>query len=283
SGDLSHRLIPNAPGGYSPRGAEFDRLLVDYLLKGDVEKILQFDQGLVGEAGECGLRSFVIALGMFADEEFSTDVISYEGPFGVGYLVASLHPVGGGKAILDQSSRDRIPEKQTALNPARLARAVLSCYLEEGCVPKTPHQLSPEYERRAGVFVSLKKGGYLRGCIGTVVPVKDNLAEEIAANTVSAATKDPRFPPVTLEELADISVSVDILGSMERVKKETELDAKKYGVLVRSGLRSGLLLPDLEGVNTVAEQLDIARRKAGIASDERVELYRFGITRYSEC
>jgi len=173
-----------------------------------------------------------------------------------------------------------VPDSQ--LNPADLARNVLKYYLEEGRLPELPDPLPPELESRAGAFVSLKKGGRLRGCIGTVRPVKGNLAEEIAANTISTAINDPRFPPVSLEELPDISFSVDVLGPMERIKREDQLDPKEYGIMVRCGLRSGLLLPDLDGIDTVDEQVRIARQKAAISPSEKVELYRFKVTRYGK-
>ncbi len=168
------------------------------------------------------------------------------------------------------------------LNPAILARRTLEFYLKEGSLPEIPGSLPAEYYSRAGVFVSLKKDGQLRGCIGTVEPVRDNLAEEIAFNAVSAAVRDPRFAPVDIEELPSLSVTVDVLGPMERISSEDELDPQQYGVLVRSGSRSGLLLPNLEGVNTVKEQLDIARRKAGIMPGQTANLYRFKVTRYGE-
>lgn len=168
------------------------------------------------------------------------------------------------------------------IDPAELARHVLKYYLKEGSIPKSPAVLPPEYNERNGVFVSLKKDGQLRGCIGTVEPVRDNLAEEIAANAVGAAVRDPRFPPLSRDELAELSISVDILGPMEPIKSEKELDPQQYGVLVRSGSRSGLLLPKLEGINTVEEQVDIARRKAAIPPGLPVELYRFKVTRFGE-
>ncbi len=173
-----------------------------------------------------------------------------------------------------------IPE--SGLNPANLAREVLEHYLREGRLPEIPPSLPPEYSARAGVFVSLKKDGQLRGCIGTVEPVRDNLAEEIAANAVGAAVRDPRFQPVSRAELEELSISVDILGPIEPVKSEEELDPRLYGVLVRSGSRSGLLLPLLDGVNTVKEQVGIARRKAGIPPGVPAKLYRFKVTRYNE-
>lgn len=173
-------------------------------------------------------------------------------------------------------------DKDLSIDPADLARKVLEYYLEEGRMPNLPEPLPPEYEMKAGVFVSLKKRGQLRGCIGTFQPVRENLAEEIAANAISAAVHDPRFPPVTKEELPELRFSVDVLSPLEKVSSKAELDAKKYGIMVRSGSRSGLLLPDLEGVDSVDQQIDIARRKAGIAPGERVELYRFKVTRFTE-
>ena len=173
-------------------------------------------------------------------------------------------------------------EQEKFKNPANLAREYLKQYLREGHKPQVPPNLPPEYREQAGVFVSLKKEGQLRGCIGTVQPVRDNLAEEIAANAVSAAVRDPRFAPVSEEELDGLDISVDVLSPMEKVESKDELDPKKYGVLVRSGSRSGLLLPDLEGINTVDEQLEIAMRKAGIRSNVPLQLFRFKVTRYGE-
>lgn len=173
-------------------------------------------------------------------------------------------------------------DASSKINPADLARNVLKHYLEKGRMPELPAPLSPEYREKAGAFVSLKKRGRLRGCIGTIEPVRENLAAEIAANAVSAALRDPRFPPVNREELPELSISVDILSPLERISSEGDLDPKKYGVMVCSGLHSGLLLPDLEGVDTVGEQIRIARQKAGIEPGEPVELYRFKVTRYGE-
>ena len=265
SGDLSHRLIPGAPAGYSCRGAEFDQKLVEYLAGAEVEKILNFDQRLVEEAGECGLRSFIIALGMLDGTPFNSDIISYEGPFGVGYLVAALEP-------------DRAEE----FNPTKLARSTLERYFQQGKAPAPMNQLPPQLAQQAGAFVSLKKDGMLRGCIGTIEPVRKNLAEEISANAISAALRDPRFPPLKEEELATLDISVDILSPLEKVESKAELDPEEYGVLVRSGSRSGLLLPDLEGVAGVDDQVAIASRKAGIGPQEPVELFRFTVTRYRE-
>ena len=138
----------------------------------------------------------------------------------------------------------------------------------------------PEMKEKAGVFVSIHKSGELRGCIGTFEPQKDNVAEEIVANAISSATRDPRFFPITPDELKDLEYSVDILTKPEPVKSKDQLDQKKYGVIVQAGFRKGLLLPDLEGVDSVDYQIDICRQKAGIMPDEPVKLYRFEVKRY---
>jgi AmmeMemoRadiSam system protein A len=161
----------------------------------------------------------------------------------------------------------------------KLAKETVESYIREGKTPK-PSELSPEMKERAGVFVSLHKHGELRGCIGTFEPTKDNVAEEIIANAISSSTRDPRFPSVTASELDELEYSVDILTEPEPVTDISQLDPKKYGVIVESGWRRGLLLPDLEGVDSVEEQIAICRLKAGILAGEPVNLYRFQVRRF---
>ena len=143
-----------------------------------------------------------------------------------------------------------------------------------------PTELTTEMAARAGVFVSIKKKGSLRGCIGTFMPYAENVALEIIKNAISAATKDPRFDPVTEDELSELEYSVDVLSPPEKVADISELDPKKYGIIVIHGQRKGLLLPDLEGVGSVEEQLRIAKMKAWINPDEKVEIFRFMVSRY---
>ena len=161
----------------------------------------------------------------------------------------------------------------------KLAKETVESYIRKGKTPK-PRELTPEMKERAGVFVSIHKHGELRGCIGTFEPVKDNVAEEVIANAISSSTRDPRFSPVTASELDDLEYSVDILTPPEPVKDMSQLDPKKYGVIVESGWRKGLLLPDLEGVDVVEEQIAICRLKAGIPAGEPVNLYRFQVRRF---
>ncbi|MFC1592989.1 AmmeMemoRadiSam system protein B [Candidatus Omnitrophota bacterium] len=168
----------------------------------------------------------------------------------------------------------------TVMSPlVKLARKAVETFVREGKVPQMG-DLTPEMKKKAGVFVSIHKLGALRGCIGTFEPAKDNVAEEIATNAISSATRDPRFPPIAPGELKELDYSVDVLTKPVLVESKDQLDPKKYGAIVEYGFRRGLLLPDLEGVDTVDYQIDICRQKAGIAPDEPVKLYRFEVKRY---
>jgi len=162
---------------------------------------------------------------------------------------------------------------------ASLAKRTVETYIKEGKVPE-PGELTPEMKERAGVFVSIHKLGELRGCIGTFEPVQKNVAEETMSNAISSATRDPRFLPIAPEELKDLDYSVDVLTKPEPIASKDQLDPKKYGVIVEAGWRRGLLLPDLEEVDSVDYQIDICRQKAGIMPDEPVKLYRFEVRRY---
>jgi len=161
-----------------------------------------------------------------------------------------------------------------------LARSAIEACVREGKKIVPSPEIPPELQGQAGVFVSLHKKGQLRGCIGTFLPTKANIAEEIIANAIESATRDPRFPPVTADELPDLEISIDVLSKPEPVHDIRELDAKKYGIIVSSMGRRGLLLPDLKGVETPEQQIDICRRKAWIGPDEPVTIEKFEIRRY---
>ncbi len=162
----------------------------------------------------------------------------------------------------------------------RIARRALENNIKGRTRLDIPEELPPGLTRPGAAFVSLKKKGNLRGCIGTIQPLQENLAAEIAENALGAALRDPRFPPVTATELDELDISVDVLSDPEKVEDISILDPRRYGVIVRTGMRSGLLLPALEGVDTVEQQLEIARRKANIYDDEPAEIYRFEVKRY---
>jgi len=164
-----------------------------------------------------------------------------------------------------------------------LARRAVEEYIISGKEAEFEEAELPDIlKKEAGVFVTIKKNGKLRGCMGTFRPVQKNAAYEIVSNAMTAAENDPRFPEVEKEELNEISISVDILSKPERVRDKSELDPKKYGILVKGGHQTGLLLPDLEGIETVEKQLSVAKRKAGLREDAAVEIYRFTVSRFDE-
>jgi AmmeMemoRadiSam system protein A len=165
---------------------------------------------------------------------------------------------------------------------ASLARAAIEAWVREGRRLKAAEmdEERRKLDAKAAAFVCLKKDGELRGCIGTFQPTRETLAEEISANAVSAACRDPRFPPVSEQELESLEISVDVLSEPEVVSDVSQLDPQRYGVIVKRGERIGLLLPDLEGVDSVERQLEIARNKAGISPHEPIQLFRFTVDRY---
>ncbi|MHB1016304.1 MAG: AmmeMemoRadiSam system protein A [Coriobacteriia bacterium] len=275
SGDCSHRLTPDAPAGYSPRAHEFEEELVGSLERGDYEALEALDAELIEEAGECGLRSFITLGGFLRDTGVITRLLSHEGPWGVGYATA----VAGSNdllALADQVDVASTPAAES--DPVRLARRTIEAYLREHRIitPPAPEGL---LAGRHGAFVSLHRQGELRGCIGTIAPTAPTLAEEIVHNAIQAATADPRFPPLTSDELGDLEISVDVLQKPEPAEL-CDLDPATWGVIVSADWRRGLLLPDLDGVDTVEQQVSIARQKAGIGPDERVRLERFKVERY---
>lgn len=287
SGDLSHKLKADGPYGFSPDGPVYDERIMDVMGRAAFGELFDFSEDLCESAAECGHRSFVIMAGAFDGRAVRAGRLSYEGPFGVGYGVCTLE--GGGR---DDSRRflESYKEKERARLAAiraaedeyvRLARASVEHYVRTGRRLEMPDGLPGDMtRRRAGVFVSLHEDGRLRGCIGTIAPVTPCIAREIIDNGVSASSRDPRFNPVEPEELDKLVYSVDVLEPPETISSPSQLDVKKYGVIVTKGGRRGLLLPNLDGVNSVDEQIAIAKQKAGIAQREDVELERFEVTRH---
>jgi MEMO1 family protein len=289
SGDLSHRLSPEAPAGYNPTAYIFDDEVVDALRSNSPDRIIKIDQDLRRLAGECGYRSMLVAIGATRELPLACEVLHYEAPFGVGYLVAQLTYQ---KAAYQNNNPDQAfsEDVQQGTDPAEgeslpaLARAAIESLVLRGNVADPPPHLSGLLAARAACFVSLKTlEGQLRGCIGTIEPAKDTLAEELIANAINAATRDPRFPPVSADELSNLHYSVDVLSVPQPAKLE-DLDPSIYGVIVEdhSGQQRGLLLPDIEGVETVERQVEIAARKAGIAPETPLKLLRFRVSRFRE-
>ena len=250
-------------------------------------RFLTFSPDFCEEAAECGLRSFQIMAGALDRTSVISHLYSYEGPFGVGYGVAGfeLHGFDASRDIGDQyevkrrKELQKIKEQEDAY--VQLARFTIEHYIKEGIKPHMPSHPQEMDERQAGVFVTLHKEGALRGCIGTFQPTTSSIAEEIMQNAISACARDPRFPPVEEDELEDLIYSVDVLGEVEDIDDINALDPQRYGVIVTSGMKRGLLLPDLEGVDTVMKQVDIARNKAGIHEGEPIQLARFEVVRHT--
>ena len=273
SGDLSHRLKSESPAGFDPTAYIFDDEVVDALRSNAPERIVNIDPDLRRLAGECGYRSMLIALGATRKLPRACEVLSYEAPFGVGYLVAQLTNKMGGSDF-GFGMAETLPS---------LAREAVETFIRSGTLI-TPETSKGFPAARAACFVSLKTlDGQLRGCIGTVEPVKDTLSEEVVANAINAATRDPRFLPVTPDELANLRYSVDVLSAPEPAELE-DLDPAVYGVIVedQTGALRGLLLPDLPGIETVGDQVGIAARKAGIPAGTPVRLSRFRVDRFGE-
>lgn len=288
SGDLSHRLKPEAPAGYYPQAHLFDEEVVEAIRDAQPERIINIDQDLRRLAGECGYRSMLIALGVTENASQDYEVLHYEAPFGVGYMVAQI--VRETLTAKDKVSEQDKPAVETlaqqpdAQQLLSLARSAIETFVREGRVIEKPSSLAPMLEECAACFVSIKTfEGDLRGCIGTIEPVEETLAAEVIANAVSSATRDPRFPPVTPDELSHLRYSVDVLSTPEPTQFE-ELDPKLYGVIVEdeSGGRRGLLLPDLQGIETASQQVEIAARKAGIKPGTPLRFSRFRVERFRE-
>ncbi len=290
SGDLSHRLTPDAPVGYSARAKELDAEIVRLVSAGRLAELPKIPMPLIEAGGECGLRSFIALGGFCGDDPVPTKVLSYEGPWGVGYLNA-IAGQAGVEALRAVSAGERGGDSPTSTvgfkggspghdesEVVRLARATIEARVHGSDAP--PAVLSGDYPDRAGAFVSLHIGDALRGCIGTILPTRATLAEEVAANAIEAATGDPRFSPLRSDELNVLDVKVDVLHEPEACKL-SDLDPKTYGVIVSSGWRRGLLLPDLEGVDDAEDQVRIALRKAGIRPGEPCSYERFKVDRYT--
>lgn len=288
SGDLSHKLKADGPYGYAPEGPQFDDAVTHTMASGDFLEFLTIDPALCERAAECGLRSFQMMAGALDGLAVEPQLLSHEGTFGVGYAIA-LFPVTGRndsrcyeKDYL-LAKNDRLATRKANEDPwVKLARRSLETYVKTSQrLTSLPEDLPTEMTtQQAGAFVSLHKNGQLRGCIGTIAPTCENLAWEIVQNAISACSHDPRFSPVRPNELDELEYSVDVLGAPEPVDSPAALDPKTYGVIVSCGGRRGLLLPDLDGVDSVEAQLSIALQKGGIRENEPYKIERFKVVRH---
>ena len=288
SGDLSHKLQDYGPYGYSPEGPVYDARIMDVCGRGAFGELFAFDESFCEKAAECGHRSFVIMAGALDGTAVEARALSHQDITGVGYGVCSFHTKGKDEnrhflaGYLKEEKEKAEAAREGSDAYVSLARASVESYVRTGRMLKLPPDIPAEMKGvQAGAFVSLHEHGRLRGCIGTIFPTEGSVAEEIIRNAVSAASRDPRFSPVREEELPYLEISVDVLGEPEDIASEEELDVKRYGVIVSSGRRRGLLLPDLDGVDTVEQQVAIARQKGGIAPGEPVRLQRFEVIRHT--
>lgn len=288
SGDLSHKT--NAPGAKGVECREFDKKITDIMKTADFTEFLMLSESERSSAAECGVGSFVILAGILNKAELRTEFLSYEAPFGVGYGACAYYVKGVDEEKDYLASYNKRQEEKIALERknedayVKLARMCVETYVNTGKNFTDFSEFSAEIaDKKAGVFVSVKKRGALRGCIGTIFPVCGNIGAEIAQNAVSACAHDLRFDPVSPEELPMLSYSVDVLSEPEKTHKTLlleMLDPQRYGVIVKMDGRRGVLLPALEGVDTIEEQLSIALKKAGIRASEDFDVERFTVERH---
>ena len=268
SGDLSHRLTQDAPAGYEPEYAPvFEAAIEKALNDNSPEPVYKLDTRTKERAGECGLRSVMIMLGLSSGNKIK--MFSHEWPFGVGYCTALCE----------------LRKNQNQPAPVQLARETVTRLLNNSPLPDNGNEITESslWKERKACFVSIKTtSGALRGCIGTLSPVNESLDREIIMNAISASTHDPRFPAMTKDELSNVVFSVDVLSEAEPIESINQLDPKKFGVIVSKGYRRGVLLPDLEGVDSAEQQVQIAAMKAGLYDLDDIKLERFTVTRYKE-
>ena len=264
SGDLSHRLTPDAPYGYRPEGPLFDRLVIDALRDSDWKPIEGIDPDLVEEAGECGLRPLAILLGSARAAGLTSEVLSYEGPFGVGYPVVAFTAI----PVVHASA-------STVLDIQALGRRAIDTYLRTRRLIEPPTPIPLDLRAPSAAFVSLYKDRQLRGCVGSTKPTEATAAHELIRYAVASAVRDPRFDPVRLDEVGALTIKVQLLAPPEVVTHISGLNPRTHGIIVRRGDREALLLPGIEGIDTPEQQLRAACEKAGINRNAPITIERF--------
>ncbi len=287
SGDLSHKLQDYGPYGFAKEGPEYDRRIMDVCGRAAFGELFDFSEDFCDKAAECGHRSFVIMAGAFDGLRVKAEALSHQDVTGVGYGICTFYPGEPDesryflKDYEEKMARACAEKAEKSDAYVKLARASVESWVRDRKQISVPEDLPAEMlTKRAGTFVSLHENGRLRGCIGTIASTQNNIAEEIVQNAISACSRDPRFSPVRADELASLEISVDVLGEMETIASPAQLDVKRYGVVVSHGYKRGLLLPNLDGVDTVEEQIRIARQKGGIREDEPYSLQRFEVVRH---
>lgn len=287
SGDLSHKLQEYGPYGFAIEGPIYDKKIMDICRTSNFYELLTFKSSFLEKAAECGHRSFTIMAGCFDGQEIESNVLSHEDITGVGYGVCSFYPKETNsnrqflKKYLQEESLRLEKNRKKSDSYVNLAFESLKYYFDTKQKMSIPPNLPEEMlTNKAGVFVSLYKFDTLRGCIGTILPTTNTIAEEIINNSLSAALNDYRFPPLTKEELKWLNISVYILKEPEPISSLDMLDVHKYGIIVTHGLKRGVLLPDLDGVDTIKKQIAIAKEKASIKPNEDCKIERFEVIKH---
>ncbi len=287
SGGLAHKLQEYGPYGFTREGVEYDARIMDISSRAAFDEYFDFSETFLDKAAECGHRSFVMMAGAFDRTSVEARQLSHEDITGVGYGICTFYPKGEDdeRNFLEKYEARKMEEhkrkNEGSDSYVKLARSAIEHYVIDHRKMRIPEDIDKEMtQRKAGAFVSIHKKGRLRGCIGTIMAVRENLAAEIIENAISACSRDPRFDPVKADELKDLEINVDVLGEIEDIDSKDQLDVKRYGVIVSCGNRRGLLLPDLDGVDSIDEQINIAREKGGIRADEDYKLSRFEVIRH---
>lgn len=287
SADLSHCQRADGPYGFRVEGPRYDEMIEKIIETGNFGLLLSMDHSLIAKAKECGHRSILVLAGMLDREEVKSTILSHEAPYGVGYLVAKIEALGfdASRAFYElYRSKEEFSVGEHAEKSdlyVKWARQCIETYIKTKKLPPMEEILPDNFlKTKAGVFVTIYEHGELRGCLGSVKPLKANLGQEIAHNAVSAATCDDRFNPIKKEELPYLKIIVDVLTNPIPILSIIDLDVTKYGIIVENGDRKGVVLPGLSGVETPDDQIRVAKRKAGIEEDEEITLYRFEVKRH---
>lgn len=287
SGDLSHKLQEYGPYGYIEEGKIYEEQIVEISQKADFKRLFSIDPVICEKSAQCGHRSFIIMSGAINKKELKTTFYSHEDITGVGYEILSYYINGDNenndyyKNYLKEEKNRLVNYYNNVDNYVLLAKKTIEEYIIKNKKIDIPYNTPKELlDNKAGVFVSIHEFNELRGCIGTITPTKSNIAEEIIENAISASTKDYRFNKIDKEELPFLEINVDVLMPAEPVENINELDPKKYGIIVSSGYKRGLLLPDLDTIDTVEEQIRIAKMKGNIKDDEEITIQKFTVERH---
>ncbi|MCF7925230.1 MAG: AmmeMemoRadiSam system protein A [Candidatus Izimaplasma sp.] len=287
SGDLSHKLKETGPYGFAKEGPQLDQAITKALKSGQFERLFDISPTLRDKGGECGLSSFVMMSGFLDGYQLKHDFLSYEGPFGVGYAVAMYHTKQKDSSIqyderYEKKNRSEMNTKKETEDPyINLARQSLEYFTKHHKqLPRPDNLPKAMINTKSSVFVTLFKHSQLRGCVGKTRPTLECVADEIIDSAISAGHHDYRFPKIKEKELPYLEYKVDVLYPPEPITSIEDLDVEQYGLIVRQGHKSGLLLPNLEGIDTVEEQVRIAKQKAGIKDNQKVDLERFKVIRH---